>query len=258
MKPGYGPWALIAGASEGIGAAFATRIAAAGINVVLVARRAEPLALLAATLPGDVRTVSADLSKPVGLDTVYDATDDLEIGLVVANAAWAPIGPFLTTDEASLRQALDLNCAATLGLARHYLPAMASRGHGGFIVMSSMAGQQGSPGITTYAATKAFGAVLAEGLWAEMRPYGVDVIACAPGAVETPGLGRSKPKRAPGTVTPDVVAEAAIRALGRRPRTVPGGLMKFAAVAQRVLPKRTAISIIARASGDLTAPNIPS
>jgi len=253
MKNGYGSWALIAGSSEGIGAAFATRIAAAGINVVLVARRAEPLAQLAATLPTEVRTVSADLATSVGVETVFEATDDLEIGLVVANAAWAPIGSFLTTDETSLRQAIDLNCTATLRLARHYLPLMSARGRGGFVVMSSMAGQQGSPGITTYAATKAFGAVLAEGLWAEMRRYGVDVIACAPGAVETPGLARSKSKRAPGTVSPDVVAAAALAQLGRRPRTVPGGFMKLAAAAQRVLPRRTAISIIAKASGDLTA-----
>ncbi len=252
MKPGYGPWALIAGASEGIGAAFATRIAAAGINVVLVARRTEPLHALARTLTVQTRVLSADLSGSDGVSTVFDTTDDLEIGLVVANAAWAPIGSFLTTDEASLRQAIDLNCTATLRLARHYLPMMAERGRGGFVVMSSMAGQQGSPGITTYAATKAFGGVLAEGLWAEMRPRGVDVIACAPGAVETPGLARSKSKRAPGTVSPDVVAEAALAQLGRRPRTVPGGFMKFAAVTQRVLPKRTAISIIAKASGDLS------
>ena len=116
-----------------------------------------------------------------------------------------------------------------LRLARAFLPAMVERRRGGFIIMSSIAGQQGSPGITTYAATKAFGAVLAEGLWAEMRPHGVDVLACAPGAVQTPGWPRSKSKRAPGTVAPDVVAAAALDALGHRPRTVPGGLMKFAA-----------------------------
>jgi uncharacterized protein len=251
MKTSYGPWALVAGASEGIGAAFATRIAAAGINVVLIARRAEPLDAFAATLAVDTRTVSADLATPAGLDAVFASTADLEIGLVIANAAWAPIGPFLGTETDSLIRAIDLNCAATLRLARHYLPAMVERRRGGFVLMSSMAGAQGSPGITTYAATKAFGANLAEGLWAEMRPHGVDVIACAPGAVETPGLDRSKSKRAPGTVAPDVVAAAALRQLGRRPRTVPGAVMKFAAITQRILPKRTAIGIIQRASADL-------
>jgi uncharacterized protein len=249
----YGPWALVAGASEGIGAAFATALAHAGLNTVLVARRREPLLDLAATLGTACVTVSADLAKPAGLDAVFRATADLEIGLVVANAAWAPIGSFLDADESSLRDAIDLNCSATLRLARHYLPPMAERSRGGFIIMSSMAGLQGSPGITTYAATKAFGAVLAEGLWAELRPRGVDVLACAPGAVETPGLARSKSKRAPGTVAPDVVAASALAALGRRPRTVPGGLMKVSAVlTQRILPRRTAIALIQKASGDLS------
>jgi short-subunit dehydrogenase len=249
----YGPWAVIAGASEGIGAAFATHASRLGLNTVLIGRRREPLLDLAATLTTQTRAIVTDLAAPDGIDTVVAGTADLEVGLVVANAAWAPIGRFIDTEESSLRAAIDLNCTATLRLARAFLPAMVQRHRGGFIIMSSMAGLQGSPGITTYAATKAFGAVLAEGLWAEMRGSGVDVLACAPGAVETPGLARSKSKRAPGTVAPDVVAAAAFGALGRRPRTVPGGVMKFAAVlTQRVLPRRTAISIIEKASGDLT------
>jgi uncharacterized protein len=248
----YGPWALIAGASEGIGAAFATEVARAGLGVILVARRREPLLDLAATIGTECRTISADLASAAGVDAVFRATAGLEIGLVVANAAWCPIGPFLDVADESLRAAIDLNCTATLRLARHYLPPMAERRRGGFIIMSSIAGLQGSPGLVTYAATKAFGAVLAEGLWAEMRPYGVDVLACAPGAVETPGLAQSKAKRAPGTVAPDVVAASALAALGRRPRTVPGSLMKTAAtVTQRLLPRRTAIALIQKASSDV-------
>jgi hypothetical protein len=130
---------------------------------------------------------------------------------------------------------------------------MAARGRGGLIIMSSLAGQQGSPGIATYAATKAFGTVLAEGLWAELRPAGVDVLACMAGAVATPNLARAKATRAPGTVTPEAVVGAALRALGRRPRTVPGGVSRLsAAVMSRLLPRRTAIHVIARASRDLT------
>ncbi len=254
----YGPWALVAGASEGIGAAFATALIRAGLNVALVARRREPLAALAAALTGisscpEVLAIPADLATDAGSEAIFEATARLEIGLVIANAAYAPIGRFLDVEMSRLQQAVDLNCASPLRLARHFLPPMARRGRGGFIIMSSLAGQQGSPGITTYAATKAFGAVLAEGLWAEMRPRGVDVLACAPGAVETPGLAASKSRRAPGTVTPAVVAAAALEALGRRPRTVPGGLMKFSsALTQRVLPRRAAISLIAKASGDLS------
>jgi short-subunit dehydrogenase len=119
--------------------------------------------------------------------------------------------------------------------------------------MSSLAGQQGSPGIAAYAATKAFGTILAEGLWAELRGTGVDVLACLAGAVSTPNLAAAKPKRAPGTRTPEQVAAAALAALGRGPRVVPGPLMRVSsAVMSRLLPRRTAISVIARASADLT------
>jgi short-subunit dehydrogenase len=253
----YGPWAVVAGASEGIGAAFATGIAHAGLHVVLAARRPEPLDALATTLRGsagvEIRTVAADLATPAGLAALTGATDGLDVGLVVVNAAHAPIGRFLDRDVDDLQRVVDLNVTVPLRLARHYLPAMAGRRRGGLILMSSLAGQQGSPGISTYAASKAFGAVLAEGLWAELRGSGVDVLACVAGAVETPGLERAKSRRAPGTVTPAVVADAALRALGHGPRVVPGALMKVsAALIPRLLPRRGAIALIARASSDLS------
>lgn len=168
---------------------------------------------------------------------------------MVANAAYAPAGPFVDIPVADLDQALAVNCGAPLRLARHYLPGVVARGRGGLIVMSSLAGLQGSPGLATYAATKAFGAVLAEGLWAEVRGSGVDVIACVAGAVATPGLARSTRRAAPGTVGPDTVAGATLRELGRRPRVVPGALMRVSAqLMTRLLPRRTAIGLIGGAS----------
>ncbi len=135
---------------------------------------------------------------------------------------------------------------------------MAARGRGGFVIMSSLAGMQGTPAIATYAATKAFGAVLAEGLWAELRGSGVDVLACVAGGVATPGLGAAMSRAAPGTVDPDQVAAAALHALGRRPRTVPGGLMRVsAAMMSRLLPRRAAIALIGRASRELSPPAEP-
>lgn len=220
---------------------------------MLVAHRPGPLADLARRLPVATVTVSADLAEPGAVEEVATATDGLEIGLVVANAADAPSGAFLVTDPCRTQRAVDLNCRTPLLLAHTYLPAMAARRRGGFVVVSSLAGLPGSPGLATYAATKAFGAILAEGLWAELRDTGVDVLACVAGAVATPGLSRRKERRAPGTVPPDVVAAAALRALGRRPRTVPGGVVRVsAAVMSRLLPRRAAIAIIARASRDLS------
>jgi short-subunit dehydrogenase len=251
----YGPWALVAGASEGLGAAFATALAARGLRLVLVARRAEPLAALAARLPrsaGEVVTVAADLATVDGLAAVGDAVGDRAIGLVVANAAYSPIGPFTGLDPSDTLRALDLNCRAPLLLAHRYLPQMAARGRGGMVIMSSLAGQQGSPPISVYAATKAFGAVLAEGLWYELRGAGVDVVACVAGAVATPNLAGAKARRAPGTLPPDRVVAAALGGLGHGPRVVPGALMKAsAAVMSRLLPRRAAITVIARASRDL-------
>jgi len=132
---------------------------------------------------------------------------------------------------------------------------MASRRRGGMVIMSSLAGQQGSPPITVYAATKAFGAILAEGLWAELRPHGVDVLACIAGAVATPGLANASAKPAPGTLPPARVVAAALRGLGRGPRVVPGATMRISSVLMsRLLPRRAAIAIISRASRDLTPP----
>jgi short-subunit dehydrogenase len=252
----YGRWAVIAGASEGIGAAFATQLAERGLDLVLVARRQEPLDDLAARLPVRTVTVAADLSTAEGLEATLDATANLEVGLVVCNAAYAPTGPFLDADPAQTHRALRLNCAATLALAHAYLPVMAIRGRGGFVIMSSLAGQQGSPGIAVYAATKAFDTVLAEGLWDEMRHHGVDVITAVAGAVATPGFSRTTIRRAPGMLSPTRVAASALRSLGSGPRTVPGGLMKVSsALISRLLPRRAAIAMFARASRDVESPS---
>jgi short-subunit dehydrogenase len=251
----YGPWAIVAGASEGLGGAFATELARRGLNLVLVARRPEPLAALAATLPIRTITVAADLSTVDGVAEVIAAAADHEVGLVVANAAYSPIGSFLRLELAQSYRALDLNCRAPLQFAHRFLPPMVERGRGGFIVMSSMAGLQGSPPITVYAATKAFGAVLAEGLWAELRGTGVDVVACVAGAVATPNLAGAKARRAPGTLSPQRVVATALRGLGRGPRVVPGATMRVSAVVMsRLLPRRTAIGLISRASRDLAPP----
>lgn len=249
MKNKYGPWALIAGASEGIGAAFANALAKDGINLVLVARRADPLERLAASLPVETRTVAADLSTRDGLESVFLVTKGLDVGLVVANAALSPSGPFHEADPGELERALDLNCRAPMLLAHHFLPAMIARGRGGLIVMSSLAGQQGSPGLSLYAGTKAFGAIMAEGLWSEAREHGVDVVTCVAGAVSTPGLTSRSKTQAPGTLPPEVVAGAALRALGRGPRVVPGTLMKISSLLMtRLMPRRSAVTMMGKAS----------
>lgn len=187
----YGPWALVAGGSEGLGGAFAAELARRGLNLVLVARRPETLADTAARLraawPVEIVTAAADLASPGAVDQVADATADLPIGLVVVNAAHAPTGPFLGARDTDITAAVHLNCGAATMLAHRFLPAMVERGRGGMIFMSSLAGLQGVPNLAVYSASKAFLISLAEALWAETRATGVDVLACCAGAVITPG-----------------------------------------------------------------------
>ena len=148
----------------------------------------------------------------------------VEIGLLVYDAAFAPIGPFADADADDLARAVAVNVRSPLLLTKALTAPMIERGRGGVVLMSSLAGGQGGPHLATYAATKAFTTVLAEGLWWELRPRGVDVLVCSAGAIATPGYqAASGAKPAPGTLPPEAVAEAALKALGRRPVVIPGG-----------------------------------
>jgi len=247
----YGPWALVAGASDGIGASFAAALAARGVNLVLVARRASALDDLAASLTRahgvSVQTVVADFATPSGLDTALSTTE--EVGLVVCNAALAPVESYLDLSPDQVDTMVALNVRAAARLAHAYGRPMVDRGRGGVILLSSMGSFQGSALIAHYAATKAYLRVLAEGLWYEWRPYGVDVLACCPGLVATPTYHRGSPapgRLVPPPLHPDVVARQALAALGRRPVMVPGLRSRMTAVVAGLLPRRVAIALSSR------------
>jgi uncharacterized protein len=248
MRDRYGPWALVAGASDGIGAAFASALAARGLDIVLVGRRPEPLERMAGRIPTRTRTLAADLSTPDGLAAALASTED--IGLVVCNAGLAPISEFLDLSAGQVDAMLDLNCRAAAQLAHGFGGRLRDRGRGGLILLSSVASYQGSALVAHYAATKAYLRVLAEGLWYEWRPYGVDVLACCPGLVATPTYEREHPT--PGPLVPPAmdprdVATQALAALGRRPVMVPGARNRAAAVlASRLMPRRAAIGLSSR------------
>jgi short-subunit dehydrogenase len=258
----YGPWALVAGASEGLGAAFAARIAGHGVNLVLMARRAPLLADLGRALTDEhgvqVRSLAVDLADRGALEAASREVRDLEVGLLVYNAAYSRIGPFLEDPlEEHLRE-LDVNCRGPLVFAHTFGRLMVARGRGGILLMSSLAGGQGSPGIANYAATKAYNTVLAEGLWGELRGRGVDVLACRAGATRTPGYLANQEDRDGGSLPapemePDAVASEALRALGHRPSMVPGAANRTAAFfLSRILPRRRAVTIMGRATRGMT------
>lgn len=256
MKPDfrskYGPWALVAGASEGIGKAFAAELAALGLNLVLVARRAGPLEELAAQLRSshgvEVRVAPIDLASPNLVEEIRAATAGLEIGLVVYNAALSLIGRFLDQPLADKLRVLDVNVRGPVVLADEFGRAMARRGRGGIIIMASLASTQGTALVTTYAATKAFDLVFAEGLWDELRDNGVDVLACRAGATRTPAYERSKPavESAP-VMESEAVAREALAALGKTPSMVTGHLNRAVSfLMNHVLPRRAAVTIMGR------------
>jgi short-subunit dehydrogenase len=246
----YGAWALVAGASEGLGAAYARALAESGMNLVLVARRRAPLDALGedlhATFGVEVRSRDGDLASGAFLGTLQAECSGIDLGLIVCNAAQAPIGDFASRDTADLVRVVDVNVRAPLLLLRALLPEMTTRGRGAVIIMTSFTGHLGTPRIAAYAASKAFLRVLGEGLWYELKDRGIDVVACSAGAVRTPGYAMAAGNDAPGTLDAERVVNKALRALGRGPVVMPGFVNRVATVFMtRLLPKRAAIAILA-------------
>ncbi|MCA9711792.1 MAG: SDR family NAD(P)-dependent oxidoreductase [Myxococcales bacterium] len=253
----YGPWAIVAGASEGLGAAFGEALARRGLNLVLLARRGPELESVAEVLRRDhgvqVRPVVLDLGQP-GLEAeLRRATALLDVGVAVYNAALAPVGALVEQDPARLRAVVDVNVHGPLTFARALAPGMVARKRGALVLMSSLVGLRGTPRLAAYAASKAFGLRLAEGMWAELRPHGIDVVASCAGAIRTPGYARTVQREAPGMLDPAQVAERTLAALGRGPRAVPGLVNRVAGVLlERLLPSRLAIRVMAGNTKDLT------
>jgi len=244
MQDRYGPWAVVVGASDGIGAAFATQLAARGLNLVLVARRAGPLEELASTLPTRTRVLTADAGTADGVAAIAAATED--IGLLVCNAGLAPIAEFLDLSAQQHGAIIDLNVRCAALLAHAYGQRFVARGRGGIVLLSSMASEQGSALVAHYSATKAYLRVLAEGLWNELRPRGVDVLAVCPGLVATPTFERERPAPpplVPPPISSSAVVKASLRALGRRPVVIPGLRSRLTAWVTRPLPRALVIRI---------------
>lgn len=249
----YGPWALVAGGSDGLGAAFASELARRGLNLLLVARNADRLQATSAEIAREfhveTRALPLDVAKSEDLDEIIDRARDLDVGLLVCNAASAPIGEFLDLPPEAHEQVIDTNCRAAALLVRGMGARMAKRGRGGIILVSSLAGFQGAELVAHYAASKAYLRVLAEGLWKEFRRLGVDVLACCAGITDTPAYRRSSPRisgwSAVAPMDPHAVAVQALASLGKRPVMVPGWKNRLAGlIMQRVVPKKLAVSLV--------------
>lgn len=191
----YGPWAVIAGGSEGVGAAFAEQLAGAGINLVLLARKPGPLeesAERCRALGIEVRTLTVDLTAPQTVSDVAEATADIEVGLLIYNAgAESKGGPFLDTDLDHLRRLVELNVNTPIALVQHFGRLMRERRRGGIVLSGSLSGAVGSAHHSVYSGVKAFDRIFAEGLWLEMRDYDVHVLGLVLGLTRTPAMERA-------------------------------------------------------------------
>jgi uncharacterized protein len=199
----FGPWAIVTGASSGIGKEFARQLAASGLNPVLVARRRSTLESLgndlAQTFGIQYRIVELDLTSDDFIRQLAEATQDLDIGLVISNAGTATTGDFLTIDQHIWEQDLRLNTKAHLDVAHHFGQHLAQRKRGGLLLVSSTAALQGIPFSAEYSAAKAYVRTLGEALHVEFQRAGVHVTVLLPGATNTPLLAASgfDPKRLP-------------------------------------------------------------
>ncbi len=190
----YGPWAVIAGGSEGIGAEFARQLAGAGLNLVLIARKPGPLADTAQScrdLGADVRAIAIDLLDTDAVARISSETTDIDVGLVIYNAGASTCNElFLDADVSEFGKVIDLNVTRMLELVQHYGRAMSDRQRGGILIVGSLAGYMGAWRHTVYAGAKAFSRIFAESLWLELRDRDVDVLELVLGVTRTPAMER--------------------------------------------------------------------
>lgn len=241
--------ALVTGASSGIGTALARGLAARGLDLVLVARRADRLTALASELSDefDVRcaTVPADLTDEVALRGLPKrvAATGLEVGLLINNAGTGYYGSVADGDADDAARMVDLNCKAPVFLTHQFLPAMQKRNKGAVLFVGSTASFVSTPYCATYGASKAFNLAFAEALWAELLPTGIDVLALCPGYTSTEFqtvAGSANMPRLGGVHRPEDVAEAALHYLGQGPSLVPGLMDRLLLAFSRCMPRKTA------------------
>lgn len=251
----YGSWAVITGASDGIGRAIAEQLAAAGLNLALIARRGNMLTELANNLMEQhdilTRTIVADLSESHAIEQVLNETGALDVGLFVAAAGFGTSGNFLDASLSQERTMIEVNITAVMQMTHAYAQRFVQKGRGGIILFSSLVAFQGVARAANYAATKAYIQTFAEGLSAELAPHGVDVIASAPGPVNSGFAARANMQMG-AALTPDVVAKETLAALGTRTTVRPGLLSKFLEFSLSFLPRWGRVWAMSKVMGSMT------
>lgn len=236
-------WALVTGASSGLGVAYARRLASEGVGVVLAARSEDKLQAVADELRAlgvEARVVPTDLTDRESRSRLIDACRDLPLSHLINNAGFATMGDFLDAEPGRISREMELNMVALTELTRALAPGMVERGRGAIVNVASTAAFQPIPTMAVYAASKAYVMNLSVALWQELHSTGVRVLAICPGPTETEFFANAGNESVMGRRrTPEQVVEttwAALRA--HRPVVVDGADNKVMAFATRLAPLR--------------------
>lgn len=251
----YGEWALVTGASSGIGLELATQLASAGFNLILNARNVTHLKSveqkLQSNYPIQIKVVAADLSESTGIDQITRATENLNLGLLINNAGFGTSGLLIDASIHAEISMLRVNCEAVLALTHYFSQRFKQQQRGGIIFLSSLVAFQGVPYAANYAATKAYVQSLAEALAVELKPFNIDVLAAAPGPVAS-GFGQRADMNMNGALQPAQVGVPILRALGQQRNVIPGLLSKVLVYSLRTVPRFVKIKIMQAVMGGFT------
>lgn len=256
LKRKYGSWALITGATSGIGRELAMQLASAGFNLIINARQQNNLQLLSDCLQKEysikVNTVTGDISTPETIDSIIDCAKNIDTGLIALCAGYGSSGVFIDTSLHNEVNMLRVNCEAVLMLTHYFSQRFAQQKRGGIILMSSLVAFQGVPYSAHYAATKAYIQSLAEALACELKPYSVDVLAVAPGPVDS-GFAQRANMKMSMSLKPEQLGAPVLKALGRKTTELPGTLSKILIYSLRMVPRWAKIKIMQKVMGGMTS-----
>lgn len=251
FKEKYGPWAIIAGSAEGLGEAWSVSLAKKGLSLVMIDNQEEKLIILAEKIRSkyevEVRTIHLNLGSEDAAKTIMEQCNQLDYGLLVYNAAYSRVKPFLSNNDEDLRYYSNINIYTQLSLVHAFSKGLIdAKRPGGIILMSSLAGLIGMQLVASYAATKAFAWNLAEALHYELKPHHIDVMACIAGATSTPAYIGTSPrygKLKPQVMKPEEVSEEGIKKLGKKARHICGWSNRLNYfILTRILPRKLAAS----------------
>jgi hypothetical protein len=251
----YGSWAVVTGASSGIGLALAEKLAEIGLNLIINARSAERLEEIALKVSDqyhvEVIPVAMDVGSSDGIEKVIAASKGKDIGLFIPSAGYGTSGPFIHSSLHDEINMLRVNAEAVLSMTHYFSQLFAEQKRGGIIFLSSIVAFQGVPLASNYAATKAYIQSLAEALAIELKPHGVDVLAAAPAPVDS-GFGKRAGMKMDNAMKPEDLALPILKALGKKTQVLPGLLTKVLTYSLRTVPRWGKVRIMKKVMAGFT------